>query len=221
MTDPYCYPGTNVLINRYDIRNADSLCELERDFSNARLGSVEKIRGNFDAKHLKAIHKHLFGDVYSWAGEFRTGDIWKDGSSFCPYQDISRRLNGLHAELKVDRYMKGSYSRDAAAERLEHYFSILDKIHPFREGNGRTERVFLGQLADNAGYELDFSGVTQHDWIHASKLCAYGVHDPMQRIFAEALRPVEQKKYELFKRRLPLIQTSSFATEKSDDYECD
>ena len=80
----YCYPGTNVLKNKLDIRDLDTLHEAERDYSAVRQAELvgQGVTGDFSFKHLCSIHKHLFSDVYSWAGKTRTVDISK-GTVFC------------------------------------------------------------------------------------------------------------------------------------------
>lgn len=216
MIDPYCYVNSNVLINKFNITDFDELNTMEREFVSVRMQTVHKLCGKFDAIHLKAIHKHLFQDVYGWAGEFRTGDIYKDGSSFCPYQNIEKQINRMHAELYLEKYMKKSYDKSVLAERLEHYFSTVDKIHPFREGNGRTERVMLGMLANNAGYFLDFSFINKDDWIRASKLSAYGVHDVMENIFEQSLRPIKSSVF--VKRRVPFVDIG-ISDDKEPEFE--
>lgn len=64
----YCYPGTNVLKNKLDIRDLDTLHEAERDYSAVRQAELvgQGVTGDFSFKHLCSIHKHLFSDVYSW-----------------------------------------------------------------------------------------------------------------------------------------------------------
>ena len=219
MKKSYCYPGTQVLRNKLGIRDFDVLSELERETVRFKTMNVHDIRGNFDAKHIKAVHKHLFGDIYPWAGKFRTGDIWKDGSSFCHYWHIESELKKWHAGVVADGFMCEITDKSDVVEHLEQHFAVLDRIHPFREGNGRMERVMIGMLANNAGYHFDISGVSREDWIRASKLATYGTHFPMQNIFDSALKPVDG--YDVSKRRLPLIATSDFGVDKSDDYECE
>ena len=78
----YCYPPDyTVLRNRLDIRDAPALEAAERELVALRL--LEPVpAGDFDLNHLKAIHRHLFQDVYAWAGEVRTVEIAKGDSRF-------------------------------------------------------------------------------------------------------------------------------------------
>lgn len=76
----YCYPNTNILINKLNIQDQDELHLAEADITSQRINQIKKsgwIPGDFDINHLKAIHRHIFQDIYSWAGEIRTVDIAK------------------------------------------------------------------------------------------------------------------------------------------------
>jgi cell filamentation protein len=77
--DPYVYPGTNVLRNLRDIRDPEEFSEVEGIATTRRITELARhpILGNFDTRHLQSIHRHIFQDVYQWAGEFRTVDIAK------------------------------------------------------------------------------------------------------------------------------------------------
>ena len=97
----YCYPGTNVLKNKLGIRDLGILHEAERDYSAVRQAELvnQGGTGDFSFKHLCSIHKHLFGDVYSWAGKTRTVDISK-GTIFCLVQFIESQFDDLYRNLK-------------------------------------------------------------------------------------------------------------------------
>lgn len=84
--DPYCWPGSNVLRNLLGLRTAAELTEAEYDFTLERRVELDKepILGDFDLDHLRAIHHHLFQDIFDWAGELRTVDISKEDSNFLP-----------------------------------------------------------------------------------------------------------------------------------------
>ena len=99
----YCYPGINVLKNKLDIRDLDTLHEAERDYSAVRQAELvgQGVTGDFSFKHLCSIHKHLFSDVYSWAGKTRTVDISK-GTVFCLVQFIESQFDDLYRKLKKE-----------------------------------------------------------------------------------------------------------------------
>jgi len=151
--DPYCYPGTTVLKNKADLRTQAELDEFETAMTFAR--AEEPLpSGRFSVNHYKAIHHHLFQDVYAWAGKFRTVRLTKDTSTFCYPEHIKWEMKRTFAWLK-DRDLL----RDRTAEEFfagaAHLLSELNAIHPFREGNGRTQLTFLTLLADKAGHPID------------------------------------------------------------------
>ena len=102
----YCYPGTNVLKNKLNIRDINTLHDAERDYSAVRQAELDKkgVTGDFSIKHLCSIHKYLFQDIYSWAGKIRTVDISK-GTIFCLIQFIEIQFNGLYKKLKEEKYL--------------------------------------------------------------------------------------------------------------------
>lgn len=80
-----CYESTTCLINKFGIRDSAQLAEMEAAITFAKSAELEHlpIKGSFNFEHYKAIHKHLFGDIYDWAGTIRTIDISKERYSFC------------------------------------------------------------------------------------------------------------------------------------------
>jgi cell filamentation protein len=151
--DPYCYPGTDVLRNKAGLTDAIALERFETAMTFAR--SEEPLpNGRLSVSHYRAIHRHLFQDVYDWAGEFRTVRITKDASTFCYPENIAREMQRSFAWLKEHRGLHGRSSEDFA-QSAAHFLAELNAIHPFREGNGRTQLTFLALLADGAGHPLD------------------------------------------------------------------
>jgi cell filamentation protein len=151
--DPYCYPGTTVLKNKADLRTQVELDEFETAMTFAR--AEEPLpSGRFSVNHYKAIHHHLFQDVYAWAGKFRTVRLTKDTSTFCYPEHIDREMKRTFAWLKEQRFLKDCAADDFFAGSA-HLLSELNAIHPFREGNGRTQLTFLTLLADYADHPID------------------------------------------------------------------
>jgi cell filamentation protein len=152
--DPYCYPGTSVLKNRLDLRTQAELDRFET-FITAQRADEPLPAGRLDASYYRAIHHHLFQDVYDWAGEFRTVRIGKQDAKFCYPENIDREMRQLFR-----RFVDESHFRDLDAHsfagKAAHFLAELNAIHPFREGNGRTQLTFLKILADQAGHPLDF-----------------------------------------------------------------
>ncbi len=151
--DPLCYPGTNVLINLLDLRDAAILEEVELALFLTRADEPFP-KGNLDVEHYLSLHRHLFQDVYAWAGKIRTIRIGKGGNWFCYPEHIPHFLEATFAELgDPDTFRKLSTSEFAS--RIGHFLAELNAVHPFREGNGRTQLAFAAMLADHAGLPFD------------------------------------------------------------------
>lgn len=128
--------------------------------------------GAFDAGHFCAIHRHLFQDVYDWAGEPRTIRTFKDGSPFCYPESFEQELSKLFGWLVARDHLHGLAS-DEFAEAAAHFLSELNAIHLFREGNGRAQSAFLAMLAADAGHPLDFERLDTGAWMHAMIVSFY------------------------------------------------
>lgn len=151
--DPYCYVGTDVLRNLPGLRDPEALTLYEAISASER--SMEPLpAGRFSRSHFKAVHRHLFQDVYGWAGRVRTSRISKGTSHFCYPEHIESELARLFAWLKAERYLKELDAGPFIA-KLAHFLSELNAIHAFREGNGRTQMSFVASLAASAGHPLD------------------------------------------------------------------
>lgn len=191
--DEYCYPGTNVLKNKLNIRDVDTLNCAERDFSSVRQAELANkgVTGDFSFVHLCSIHKQLFQDVYTWAGKMRTVDISK-GTVFCFVQFIEEQFEKLYRELKKEKYLSDITDKKQMSVRLAYYLAELNMIHPFREGNGRTQRVYIEQLCQNNGrFEIDFTDVTKDDMILASVRSANESNDWMEDLLYRCLVELE------------------------------
>ena len=185
----YCYPGTHILKNKLDLRDADALHEKERAICLIREAEMESMRvtGNFSLKHLQSIHKHLFQDIYSWAGKIRTVDIAK-GNSFCRVQYIAEMFDDLYTRLKSDNLLKDINDRKAMIEKIAFYLSEVNAIHPFREGNGRTQRMYFRQMCVyNGRFRLDFSNATREEMRQASIQSFACKYDAMERLINKCL----------------------------------
>jgi cell filamentation protein len=183
--DPYVYPGTNTLRNRYGIRDPAELARLEADLSARRLAVLEQRRlaGAYDLTHLQAFHREIFGDVYEWAGEIRTVAIAK-GDLFALPQHIAPYLGEVLAQLPGENFLR-DLDRDPLVERLAIYLAEINSVHPFRDGNGRTQRAFIGQLAADAGYRIDWRHLDPADNIQASQAAHRGDNRPLRRLLDE------------------------------------
>lgn len=165
----YCYKNSNVLINKLDIHNEKVLQKFEAKITAAKLLALRKkgIIGNFDTQHLIDIHTYLFEDIYPFAGKFRNENIAKGVFRFAEFEYIEPELERLLNELKSENYLEG-LSKEDLTQRLAYYLSELNVLHPFREGNGRTIREFIRELALENGYVLNLSNVSPSDFLKAS-----------------------------------------------------
>lgn len=183
----YCYPNSNVLINKLNITDADELLKAEREITALKTSQamVNRIEGKFDFEHLKKIHYFLFCDIYKWAGKIRTVNISK-GNQFCRCDYIEEQMDRLLLKLKNENYLK-DYSQKELAKRLAYYLSEINVIHPFREGNGRTQRLFIEYLSNNAGYQLNLNKISKNEMLEAS-VRAYALdYSLMEEIMLKAL----------------------------------
>lgn len=179
-----CYPGTTVLINKLDIRDEEALNEAEAiaTYINAAKLEDTPIEGTFDFEHYKSIHRFLFSDLYDWAGEVRTVDISKKGTRFTPACNVEKRAELIFKRLKERNYFK-DLSHTEFVDEIVDFYCNTNALHPFREGNGRTQRAFLTQLIRNAGYEIDFAEIDADLLMFATIQSAQGITDLLKEIF--------------------------------------
>jgi cell filamentation protein len=153
-----CYPGTTVLINKLDIRDQAELDSAEKQITLLRGIQAEQETefANVNFEFYKRLHGTLFGDLYDWAGKLRTINISKKGTVFCKHTELEQLGRLKFERLKEMDYFCGLPEKRFKDELTELYHD-LNMLHPFREGNGRTLRLFITLLVRNAGYDADFS----------------------------------------------------------------
>jgi cell filamentation protein, protein adenylyltransferase len=183
--DPYCYPGTSVLINRLDIRDQAALEAFEAD-ATAERSSHEVPPGSLDYDHYLAIHRHLFQDIYDWAGSIRTVRVAKQGNAFCYPEYIDREMRRLFSELAGHKHFRDQ-SPDVFAAMAAHFLAELNAIHPFREGNGRTQLSFLTLLAEEAGHPLALERLNPDATLQAMIKSFDGDERPLAAIIGELM----------------------------------
>jgi cell filamentation protein len=149
----YCYPGTAILKNNLDLRNQTELDAFEAEIT-AQRASEPLPDGRLDYRHYCDMHRHLFQDVYPWAGQIRKIRMAKDGNWFCFPENIDGQMSALFSWLTEEKHLTGLSAADFA-KKAAHLLAELNAIHPFREGNGRTQLSFLAILADQAGHPLN------------------------------------------------------------------
>ncbi|WP_255298954.1 Fic/DOC family protein [Bacillus thuringiensis] len=153
----YCYPGTDVLKNKMDYQDNDLLKSFETIMTGVRIAELQAnpITGNFDLKHLQEIHKYIFQDVYPFAGKLREENIAKGSFQFAHASFLKDQATELFKQLKDENTLKG-LKIDEFSNRAAHYMAEINVLHPFREGNGRTQREFIRCLALSNGYSLEW-----------------------------------------------------------------
>jgi cell filamentation protein len=193
MSDPYLDPTSGILRNKFGLREQKALDAKEADvvFVRSNLLQSNPIEGNYDCEHLKGIHRYPFQDVYDWAGQFRTIPLAKLNeiggtriTRFTPPERIQGELKTLFEQLSTDEYLKG-LPRRQFAHKMAALSSEINRIHRFREGNGRAQRQFVRQLAQGVGYKLHFEVVSKERLVQASIESAGGDFAKMERLFDE------------------------------------
>ncbi len=187
----YCYPGSDVLINHFSIKDDSTLKELETVYSLFRLSEL-KLKKPADPVDLAAfmeIHRSILQDVYPFAGQLRQEMISKGSSSFAHPDHIEGELHRIFNELAEENYLK-DLPREAMVKRLAHYLAELNALHPFREGNGRTVREFARQLTADAGYQLDWEKIARPaEIINAFVDSFNATNDRLEELLDEIIKP--------------------------------
>ena len=202
----YTLPDGETVKNKLGATSHSELEEIEVDFVKAR--QIEhaldpRIARTFDAAHLKVIHSQLFQDVYEWAGRSRDEQVpLSDGTlasepllyrpsskPFAVGPQISDGLDALAAKLRDADYLR-ELPRAEFAACAASVLAEANSVHPFREWNGRTQRIFMQELAENAGHSFEFRVVSRERMIQAS-IAAHENRDigPMKRMLDEISNP--------------------------------
>ncbi len=193
--DRYVYPGTDILINKFECRDANKLKEIEILSSGANLAYLQlhPIRGKFDFKHLKNIHHFIFQDIFDWAGEIRTIDIGKN-NLFCRAQFIESYAESVFKDFYKSCY-ENRYDKTKYIKCLAEHYADLNALHPFREGNGRTQREFTRELCLKCGYVFDLTQTTGREMLDASiQSFNTGNNKGFIDIFSRCVIPMEEYK---------------------------
>ena len=189
----YCYPDSDVLINKLNIEDGDELYEAEMRLTMIRLRKLENnpIKGDFDFDHLKAIHKFIFDPIYEWAGKERTVEIGK-GNLFCTVRFIPDYARSVFGKYFPQCYANKDSFKDFIRVFAENY-GDLNALHPFREGNGRAQREFARLVCLECGYDFDLSCTTHYEMLEASRLSFdKGDSTGFIKIFSQAVTPIDE-----------------------------
>lgn len=160
----YTYPILTVLINKQNITNIEEAYRNEHLFVTRRLADLRlKTIEVYSISDILAIHKYLFQDVYAWAGQFRKVNISKNGNPFMSIQSFSTAQSYINRLIHT--YYQTANSKDEIIKQLAKILDNLNYFHPFREGNGRTQREVIRSLALSKGYSAQIR-VEQDDEVY-------------------------------------------------------
>lgn len=190
--DPDTNPETGIFWNKANISDKKELEIFEHNMTIICMRSmvVTPIKGSFDATHLKTIHSYIFSDVYPWAGEYRTVET-SSRAPFAKPEYISGAVDTLLNELQQE-----NFSRDAShvAKRLAYYYTELNAIHPFREGNGRTLCQFIYDLAYANSWNLNWTAITEKQLNEAAAEGMHTTPELLTKLFQKNIREASLKK---------------------------
>lgn len=199
VVDPYLDPATGLLRNLVGARTKDALDRAEGALTYIRAAELQAhpVRATGDLEEFKALHRQLFQDVYAWAGEVRTVDLRKNvagAEHFLSAGAISRGSMFAAEELRRDNMLR-ALNREELIDRLCHHYDQWNHVHPFREGNGRTQRLFWNRVASDAGWQLDWRPV--HGAVNDAA-CRAASEDrnfgPMCAMFEQVVSPISEPK---------------------------
>ncbi len=184
------YRDTEVYINKLGIRDQRTLEATERRLTEDRAAEGFPARAHHRTyAGFKAIHRHLFQDLYSWAGRERNYTTGRGSVPFAVPEYIKRWMEDLFRQLARDGYLVGRSKKDFSAEAAR-YVNEINACHPFIDGNGRTQRFWLRMLADHAGFDLDLGSKDRNRWNEASRIgFVKQDHRPMARLIHNRLSP--------------------------------
>ncbi len=160
MKDPYVLKN-GTLKNLLGITDYEELKQAEKDIAYVKLiNAEEEIKRPCDIRLLKRIHKHIFEDIFEWAGEFRTIPLYKEervipgvSLEYAEPQNIEKELTKRLEEMNSINW-KGK-GIDEITKQFTKELAKLWRIHPFRDGNTRTTLTFAHIFAKQKGFEMD------------------------------------------------------------------
>lgn len=188
-TQENCYPGSTVLINKFGLTDQNTLDIVERQIVLLKGAEIERnaVFENVDFNYYKSIHKHLFEDIYDWAGTVRTINISKKGTVFSKHDNIEEIR-----QLKFKRLVGLSYLNNMDEinffNELTELYNELNMLHPFREGNGRTLRLFITLLVRNTGRDISFADCDSDLLMIATIKAAQGDLSLLKSIFESIVK---------------------------------
>ena len=186
-----CYENSTVLINKFDIRDEAQLDAVERSITSGLIAKamIEMPFENVDFKFYKNLHNYVFSDIYEWAGSVRSIDMSKNGTNFCPVTKINERAERIFLNLQTTDYLKTVPAEEFINEFTDLYCD-LNYLHPFREGNGRIQRLFLNMLLRYNNKTINFANIDKDLLMIATIKSVSGDVFMLRDIFKENIKSV-------------------------------
>lgn len=217
MIDPYLYANSDVLKNKFNVKDHEMLMQIEKEYTTVRMNEIildeenKLIKGNFEYEHFKLFHKYIFQDVYKWAGEQRTVDIEKseivlNGIDFkySSIKNIEKEIKESLLELENTQWHK--LNLDDKVSKFTYLLSNVWKAHAFREGNTRTTIFFFIKAAKYLNIPLKYEILTNNSDYLRKALVAASFEDKeiginrnftyLDRIIKDSFESYEQKDQE-------------------------
>lgn len=166
----YTYKGTNVVKNKLSITDEKKLENEERMLVNKKIENIDKNFSfvRFNEVEFKLLHKYLFGDIYEFAGEYRLENITKGNFKFSLFEYIEDNMQDIFKKIDIDTLASLDFNN--LVINISGIMTELNVLHPFREGNGRTIRLFISKLLEKLGYKINFQNIDYDEIMRASKL---------------------------------------------------
>ncbi len=173
--------------------NLQELHRKEKVLTNTKMLMLKDnpVEGSLDYTHLKSIHHFLFSEVFTWAGKDRydeniTAKFGKGSTLFTPYYKLPSVSKTLFDTLKDENYFQGQ-NKEEFIDSASVFMNGLNILHPFREGNGRVQRIYMEYLTKNAGFVLNFQSITANEMVEASIRGAKGDTSLLRKIFSRSI----------------------------------
>lgn len=196
-----CYDGTNVLVNKKNIKDEEKLKYVEGQITSLQVHHLmndEALNGKLDYNHLKKMHKTLFDELYDWAGQERKVNISKN-TMFCEVRNLPTFANDIFSKLKKNNYYH-DLDQEKFIDEMVNLYADLNCLHPFREGNGRTNKLFIQYVAGCKGLNFDFDSVPKDYWNKASEASIYGQTQYLKKCFENSVIQLDLKQTNFYRQ---------------------
>lgn len=162
VSDRYCYPGTRVLVNKAGIEDEAALDEAMNEYASIAWAVIRArpAQRDLDYTFVSDAHHFMFGRLFTWAGQLRDVELSPAGidGDYCRHADVEEGLELFFSELAAEDFLRGADEWDFC-QRLSHYWGRLTHLHPFRDGNTRSQCLWVSALGTQAGHELNWAAI--------------------------------------------------------------